>query len=93
VAFQQGVVDAISTDDTVLAGMAAQDPYAKIVGARFSDEPYDVAINLAHPELTQFVNAILERMRADGEWAAIYNTWLGKVFGPAPAPPAARYKD
>jgi polar amino acid transport system substrate-binding protein len=91
VAFQQGVVDAISTDDTVLAGMAAQDPYAKIVGDRFTDEPYGLAINLAHPEFTQFVNAVLERMRADGTWTAIYGRWLSK-FGPAPAPPPALYK-
>jgi len=92
VAFQQGSVDAISTDDTVLAGMAAQDPYAKVVGDRFTDEPYGVAINLAHPEFTRFVNAVLERMRTDGTWAAIYNRWLGR-FGPAPAPPQAKYRD
>ena len=92
VAFQQGVVDAISTDDTVLRGMAAQDPYAKIVGDRFTDEPYGIAVNLGHPELTRFVNAVLERMRADGTWTAIYNRWLGR-FGRAPAPPVAKYKD
>lgn len=92
VAFQEGTVDAVSTDDTVLAGMAAQDPYAKVVGDRFTDEPYGIAINLAHPEFTRFVNAVLERMRSDGTWASIYNRWLGK-FGPAPAPPQAKYKD
>ena len=92
VAFQQGAVDAISTDDTVLAGMAAQDPYAKVIGGRFSDEPYGLAINLKHPEFTRFVNAVLERIRADGTWTAIYNRWLTKS-GPAPAPPQALYKD
>jgi polar amino acid transport system substrate-binding protein len=92
VAFQQGEVDAISTDDTVLAGMAAQDPYAKVVGPRFSDEPYGLAINLSHPDFTRFVNAVLDRMRSDGTWAAIYNRWLGR-FGSAPAPPQAKYKD
>jgi len=92
VAFQQGVVDAISTDDTVLAGMAAQDPYAKVVGPRFSDEPYGIATNLAHPDFTRFINAVLERMRTDGTWTSIYNRWLGR-FGPAPPPPQAKYKD
>jgi polar amino acid transport system substrate-binding protein len=92
VAFQSGTVDGISTDDTVLAGMAAQDPYAKIVGKRFSDEPYGMAINLSHPEFTRFVNGVLEQMRADGSWKAIYNQWLGR-FGPVPDPPSALYKD
>jgi polar amino acid transport system substrate-binding protein len=92
VAFQQGVVDAISTDDTVLEGMAAQDPYAKIIGSRFTDEPYGIAVNLAHPEFTRFINGVLANMRTDGTWAAIYNRWLGR-FGPAPSPPVAKYKD
>ena len=33
VQFQLGTVDAISTDDTILLGLTAQDPYAAIVGA------------------------------------------------------------
>jgi polar amino acid transport system substrate-binding protein len=85
-------VDAISTDDAVLAGMAAQDPYAKIIGSRFTDEPYGLAVNLGHPEFTRFINAVLEQMRADGRWTAIYNAWLEKL-GPAPPPPVAKYKD
>ncbi|MEU4236719.1 glutamate ABC transporter substrate-binding protein [Actinoplanes sp. NPDC026619] len=89
VAFQQNEVDAISTDDTILAGMAAQDPYAKVVGKKFTEEPYGMAISPKHPEFTQFVNAVLEKNRANGTWAATYSKWLG---GTAPQPPAAQYK-
>jgi polar amino acid transport system substrate-binding protein len=32
VKFQRGQADAITGDDTVLAGLAAQDPYATVVG-------------------------------------------------------------
>lgn len=91
-AFQTGEVDAISTDDTVLEGMAAQDPFAKIVGERFSEEPYGLCVNLDHPEFTRFLNAVLDRMRADGTWALIYAHWLGR-FGPTPEPPAALYRN
>jgi polar amino acid transport system substrate-binding protein len=91
VAFQQNEVEAISTDDTILAGMAAQDPYAKVVGPRFTEEPYGMAMSPDHPEFTRFVNAVLERNRANGTWAATYRTWLG-AFGPAPAPPKAEYR-
>jgi len=94
VALQAGTIDAISTDDTILAGLAAQDPYTVIVGAKFTDEPYGMAIKLSHPEFARFVNGVVERMRSDGTWAAIWNRWLLKVYGPpAPAPPPATYRD
>jgi polar amino acid transport system substrate-binding protein len=89
VAFQLGQVDAISTDDTILSGMAAQDPYAKVVGPRFTEEPYAMAISPEHPEFTRFVNAVLEKNRKNGTWAATYQKWLGH---PAPQPPVARYR-
>ncbi|MGK5685296.1 glutamate ABC transporter substrate-binding protein [Actinoplanes sp. URMC 104] len=91
VAFQRNEVDGISTDDTILAGMAAQDPYARVVGPRFTEEPYAIAMSPAHPEFTRFVNAVLERNRADGTWKRTYEKWLGD-FGPAPAPPKAVYR-
>ncbi len=43
---QQGQVDAITTDDTILAGMGAQDPNTKIVGAAIAPEPYGLAFPL-----------------------------------------------
>ena len=91
VAFQQNEVDAVSTDDTILAGMAAQDPYAKVVGPKFTQEPYGMAMSPDHPEFTRFVNAVLDKNRADGTWTKTYEKWLGD-FGPAPAPPAAVYR-
>lgn len=89
---QQGRVDAVSTDDTILAGLAFQDPYVKIVGPGVTDEPYGMAINKEHPEFVRFVNAVLDRMRSDGTWARLYAKWLSRL-GPAPAPPAAAYRD
>jgi polar amino acid transport system substrate-binding protein len=94
VALQQGKVAAISTDDAILYGLQAQDPYTKIVGARFTDEPYGMAIDKGHPELVRFVNGVLAQMRGDGTWASIYEKWLGGVtHAPAPAPPQAHYRD
>ena len=91
VAFQQNQVDAISTDDTILAGMAAQDPYAKVVGPAFTQEPYGMAMSPKYPDFTRFVNAVLEKAKTDGTWTATYKKWLG-AFGPAPQPPKAEYK-
>lgn len=94
VALQEGKVAAISTDDAILYGLQAQDPYTKIVGPRFNREPYGMAINKAHPEFVRFVNAVLARVRSDGTWASIYDNWLGRVtHAPAPSPPKAHYRD
>jgi polar amino acid transport system substrate-binding protein len=88
VLLQQGQVAAISTDDSILAGLTAQDPWTKIVGPRFSKEPYGLAISKQHADFVQFVNAVLQKLRTDGQWAASYTHWVGS---PAPAPPPAHY--
>jgi polar amino acid transport system substrate-binding protein len=89
VLLQQGAVAAISTDDSILAGLAAQDPWTKLVGPRFSSEPYGLAISRQHPDFVRFVNAVLQQLRANGKWAASYARWVGT---PVPAPPPAHYK-
>ncbi len=92
VLLQQGQVDAISTDDTILQGLAAQDPSVRLVGPAFTSEPYGMAISKAHPDFVAFVNAVLARERADGTWASIYKRWLGRFDGgKAPSPPVATY--
>ena len=92
VLFQKGAVDAITGDDTILAGLAAQDPYASVVKApAFTSEPYGLGISNKNPEFVKFVNGVLAQMRADGQWTTAYNTWLKAALGPAPAPPAAVY--
>jgi len=89
---QEGVVDAISSDDSILLGFEAQDPQTKIVGGRIADEPYGMPISKAHPEFVRFVNGVLARMRADGTWRRAYHRWLGTVTdAKTPAPPAAQY--
>jgi polar amino acid transport system substrate-binding protein len=92
VMLQQGQVDAVSTVDVLLLGLAAQDPNTEVVGAPVSDEPSGVAMSLDTPELVRFVNGVLERIRADGSWARIYTQWFGK-YGPTPAAPPAKYLD
>jgi len=92
VLFQQGKVDAITGDDTILAGLAAQDPYAFVVKApAFTTEPYGLGVSKKHPEFAQFINGVLAQMRTDGQWKKSYDTWLKAALGPAPAPPAAVY--
>jgi polar amino acid transport system substrate-binding protein len=89
---QQGQIDAISTDDVVLEGLADQDPNVELVGPSLGDEPYGVGIKLGNDDLVRFVNGVLDRIREDGTWERLYAARL-QSLGPSPGPPPARYQD
>lgn len=92
VMLQQGQVDAVSTIDVLLAGLAAQDPGTEIVGPGITDEPSGIGLRREEEDFVRFVNAQLERIRADGTWKRIYDRWLNPPL-PAASPPAAKYRD
>jgi polar amino acid transport system substrate-binding protein len=87
VQLQQGNVAAVSTDDSILDGLAAQDPYTKLIGGPLTDEPYGLAISKQHPEFVRFVNAVLQQYESGGQWKASYQRWLG----PPQSPPRLQY--
>ncbi|WP_240529334.1 glutamate ABC transporter substrate-binding protein [Streptomyces antioxidans] len=99
VRLQLGQVDAVITDNALAAGQAAQDPSVKLVGSRFTDELYGVAMNKDDDDLVRRVNKVLENYRQGGAgspWMKAYQKWLAKDFSTAqenPAPPAPEYKD
>lgn len=90
VLFQNGEADGVSTDDTVLAGLAAQDPYAQVLDTDFlTREPYGIGVGKDAPDLVRLVNKVLEDMRRDGRWQRSYATWLEpelRVPGEQPQP-------
>ncbi|MFC5729685.1 MULTISPECIES: glutamate ABC transporter substrate-binding protein [Nocardioides] len=92
VKFQQGEVDAITGDDTVLAGLAAQDElYARVPQQEaFTPEPYGIGAKAENVDLVRFVNDVLEEMRRDGSWQVSYDKWLRPYLGAA-TPPAPAY--
>ena len=91
---QQGQVAAISTTDTVLAGLATQDPQTKVVGPRFTFEPQGLGMSKNAKDLVRFVNAVLEQLRTDGEWKRLYARYIGARIQPRiPDPPSPIYCD
>ena len=90
VAMQQGEADGATGDDTVLAGLAAQDPNTEVVGEKFTSEPYGLGMAKDKIDFVRFVNGVIEEMRTDGRWKDIYSKWLvgvlsDTVIDPPPA--------
>lgn len=89
--FQNGEVEAITGDDTVLAGLVAQDEYAVVPEQeKLTDEPYGIGANKDDVDLIRFINSVLEERRRNGDWQASYDTWLKPYLGDA-RPPTPQY--
>ena len=86
-ALQSGRVAGISSDDVVLAGMAAQDPTTRVVGRSLDTAPYAIAMRKQTVDLVEFVNGVLARARADGTLAASNRRWYANYLNPVPGPP------
>lgn len=80
-ALQQGQADAVSTDETILFGLAKQDPNTKLVGPYFSDEPYGIGVKKDRVGFVPFLNTVIAAMIADGRWAALYKKHIAPVSG------------
>ncbi|BAL92126.1 putative glutamate ABC transporter substrate-binding protein [Actinoplanes missouriensis 431] len=82
-----GQVDAVTTDDIILAGYAAQEQYAgkfKVVGKPFSEEPYGIGLKKDDSEGCKKINEILTAAASDGSYKAAWDNTLGKSGTPAP---------
>ncbi|WP_030542762.1 glutamate ABC transporter substrate-binding protein [Streptomyces albus] len=76
------VVDALTTDDAILAGYAAQDEHKgkfKLAGLSLSDENYGIGLKKGDTELQKKINDALKKMVEDGSW----DKAVKDNFGPA----------
>ncbi|MEV4601426.1 glutamate ABC transporter substrate-binding protein [Amycolatopsis sp. NPDC049253] len=85
-------VDAVTTDDAILKGFAAQDPDSfKVVGKPFSQEPYGIGLNKDDKVLRTKMDDLLQASLDDGTWQKIYDATLGKSGATATKPAIQRY--
>nr|WP_310968017.1 MULTISPECIES: glutamate ABC transporter substrate-binding protein [unclassified Amycolatopsis] len=91
VMLQQGQVEAVSTDDTILAGMAAQDSTLEVRGERLTQENYGIGVPKDHEDMVRYVNAVLDQIRGNGVWQDSYRRWVEARLGPA-SPPSPQYQ-
>lgn len=84
-----GQVDAVTTDNVILAGFVASDEEnLKLVndGETFTEEPYGIGLALGDDDFRTFVNDTLQAAFDDGTWAAAWEETAGVVL-PTPEPP------
>lgn len=88
-ALSNGSVDAVTTDDVILAGYAAQNAgKLKIVGKGFSDENYGIGLKKDDAAGKTAVNTALQKMFTDGSWKKALETNVGPSGYTIPSPPA-----
>ena len=84
-----GTVEAMSTDGSILLGLAAQNEgELKVVGEEFSEERIGVGYSLESPEMCEFINGVLEDAFESGAWAEAFEATLGGDGVETPEPPA-----
>lgn len=85
-----GDVDAVTTDDLILAGFAATPEYKgvlKVVGKGFTDERYGIGIKKGDSAMVAKVNAALKSYIDDGSWAKALETYIRPSGYSIPSPP------
>jgi ABC-type amino acid transport substrate-binding protein len=78
---KDGRVDAVSTDDIILAGFAASDRDLKLVGGQFTQEAYGIGVKKGKTDMAAFIDDLLNKMLQDGRWEQLYKQYLGDVQG------------
>ena len=87
-ALRNGAIDAVSTDEVILAGFAAQSPGTfKIIGKPFSVEHYGIGLQRENLDLRAKINEAILKMQRDGEWKDAFDRNLGPAGISAPPPP------
>ncbi len=79
-AMQQGKVFAVTTDESILAGIlskATRREEFEIPSYDISKEPYGIGVNNTDPELLKLVNSTLLDMEKKGKVSEIFKKWFG----------------
>jgi len=85
---RSGEVDAVTTDNVILAGLADQNAGEfEVVGNPFTAEPYGIGLAKDDTDFRMFINDVLEESYEDGTWADAWEATAGSVLE-TPEPPA-----
>ncbi|MBS4204048.1 transporter substrate-binding domain-containing protein [Lederbergia citrea] len=75
-ALKSGKGDALTTDDSILYGMADEDPSFELTGGTFTDEPYGIAVKKGNTDLVDELNKALNALKDSGKYDEIKDKWI-----------------
>ncbi|WP_285729399.1 glutamate ABC transporter substrate-binding protein [Nocardiopsis sp. ATB16-24] len=79
-ALREGNVDAVSTDNLILAGFLAEEPSAfRLVDQPFTDEKYGVGLPHGDVRACEAVNKAISQMYQDGTAQELLDEWFGET--------------
>ena len=91
---RSGQVVAVSTDNVILAGLAAQNEGEfKVVGEPFTQEPYGIGLKKEDTDFRMWINDVLEESYADGTYEEAWNKTAGTVLPFVDPPAVDRYEN
>jgi putative glutamine transport system substrate-binding protein len=74
-ALKAGNGEAMMADDTLLLGLALNDPAVKILQKRYSREPYAIALRKDSDRLLSAVDGIIKELQNSGELTKLQSKW------------------
>ncbi|WP_328302548.1 glutamate ABC transporter substrate-binding protein [Streptomyces sp. NBC_00435] len=89
VALQDHLVDAMTTDNSILAGYTVRkgnEGKFRLIGLSLSSENYGIGMKKGNTELQGKVNEAIRKMVADGSWEAAVKKNFGADYKYEPAP-------
>ncbi|MBK5501532.1 transporter substrate-binding domain-containing protein [Peribacillus sp. TH14] len=75
-ALKSGQGEALTTDDSILYGMADEDPNYELVGGTFTDEPYGIAVKKGNENFVAELNKALKSLKDSGKYDEIHDKWI-----------------
>lgn len=83
-----GQVDAVTTDDAILMGFAADNPKKlEVLPETFSDEPYGIGLKKDDEKLRKAVSEALQKHQDNGDYKKAFEATLGKSGSKYQDPP------
>ncbi|MGQ5708964.1 transporter substrate-binding domain-containing protein [Lactobacillus sp. PSON] len=80
-ALKAGQGQAMSTDNGILAGIAAENPGYKVVGGAFTHEPYGIAVDKGQTKMASEINKAFNELKKNGTYNRLMHKWFDGIPG------------
>lgn len=80
-ALKAGQGQAMSTDNGILAGIAAENKGYHVVGGTFTKEPYGIAVDKGQTQMAHAIDKALKQLEQNGTYSRLMHKWFDGIPG------------